>query len=299
MSEVGIGAKLQPAVARGRRRARRAAIWFRRARLDFDEWRRGERDSLQPPRRLGLPSQLPAQGERLATALAEAGRLRPDGAVLDIGCGPGRVAAPLTRYLDASGRYEGFDVMPRSIRWCSRRITRRHPNFRFRHADLGNAQYNPDGADRADRYRFPYPDGCFDAALAGSLFTHLQPFESRHYLSETARVLGPGGRLLGSWFLLNPETEERLDAGGATSRGLLGTASLSPEHELADRRGNRFRAAEPEVPEFQIAAYEDDVRAWHEEVGLRVIEVRYGGWSGRPAAPDDIGQDLLVAELSS
>jgi hypothetical protein len=27
--------------------------------------------------------------------------------------------------------HEGFDVVPRSIRWCQRKITARHPSFRF------------------------------------------------------------------------------------------------------------------------------------------------------------------------
>ena len=33
-----------------------------------------------------------------------------DGAVLDVGCGLGRMALPLLDYLGAAGRYEGFDV---------------------------------------------------------------------------------------------------------------------------------------------------------------------------------------------
>lgn len=282
-----------------RRRSRRARLWLGRARLDFQDWRRGDGDPLIPPRRMGLPSHLPALGERLARALAESGRLAPDGDVLDIGCGPGRVAAPLTRYLGSAGTYEGFDVVPKSIRWCSRRIHRRHPNFSFQLADLHNSQYNPGGSASAEEYRFPYADESFDAALAASLFTHLQPFESAHYLREAARVLRPHGRLLSSWFLLNPESEGLIAAGRARRPGMFEAAPLRLEYELDDGRGNRFRANELEVPEHQMAVYEEDVRAWHEAAGLRIVEARYGAWAGREPVADEIGQDLLVAERIS
>lgn len=40
----------------------------------------------------------------------ELGGLRPTDHFLDIACGVGRIAAPLTRYLAPSGGYEGFDL---------------------------------------------------------------------------------------------------------------------------------------------------------------------------------------------
>jgi SAM-dependent methyltransferase len=267
-----------------------------RARMDFRDWRSGDRDPLIPPRRMGLPSHVPVLGERLVRALAGAGGLGPNGDVLDIGCGPGRVAAPLTRYLSAEGRYEGFDVVPKSVRWCRRRIHQRHPNFNFQLANLHNRQYNPGGAVAAEEYRFPYPDGSFDAALAASLFTHLQPFESEHYLREAARVLRPSGRLLSSWFLLNAESEELIAAGRARRPGMFDDKPLRLEYELNDGRGNRYRANRVDVPEHQIAIYEDDVRAWHEAAGMQVIQIRYGAWAGREPGPEEIGQDLVIAE---
>lgn len=272
--------------------------WLVRARLDFRDWRTGDRDPLVPPRRKNLPSQLAAVGEKNFRIIVEAGRLRPDGAVLDIGCGPGRLAALLTRYLDAAGSYEGFDVMPESIEWCSRRITRRHPNFRFQLADLHNAQYNPRGRQSASEYRFPYSDAMFDVAVAGSLFTHLQPFEGQRYLDEAARVLRPGGRLIGTWFLINAEAEELLARGMARRPGVYPDprAPLRFQHELADEQGGRFRAEEREVPEHRIALYEEDVERRHERAGLRIVEIRYGRWPGREVPARALGQDIVVAE---
>jgi SAM-dependent methyltransferase len=188
--------------------------------------------------------------------------------------------------------------MPQSIRWCRRRITRGHPNFRFQVADLHNGQYNPRGSQRASEYTFPYEDSSFDVAVAASLFTHLQPFESDRYLEETARTLRPGGRLVGTWYLVNEEAEQLLDAGKALRPGLFAETRppLKLDHHLTDERGNRFRAPEEEIPEHLIAVYEEDVRAQHERAGLRIVEIRHGSWPGRDAQPGGLGQDVVIAE---
>lgn len=237
----------------------------------------------------------------MTAVLVEAGGLQPGGAVLDLGCGPGRLAASLTGYLDpTAARYEGFDVMPRSISWCRRRITPRHPNFRFQLADLYNAQYNPRGSQRASAYTFPYGDEQFDVAVAASLFTHLRPLESARYLSEIARTLKPGGRLVGTWFLLNEESLGLLEAGLGVRPNLLEATGkpLRLDHELEDEVGNRFRAAEAETPEHMIAVYEEDVVGHYERAGLRLLELRYGPWCGREVMPGSLGQDVVIAELA-
>jgi SAM-dependent methyltransferase len=45
-----------------------------------------------------------------------------DSAVLDIGCGIGRMAVPFTNYLTPKGRYEGFDIVKVGIDWCTKNI---------------------------------------------------------------------------------------------------------------------------------------------------------------------------------
>ncbi len=286
---------LAPVRARLRRRRRLARRWLLRARLDFSDWRSGGRDPLVPPRRLGLPSQIVALGERLVELLREHAELDRDAVVLDIGCGPGRTAAALTRVLSPSARYEGFDVMPQSIRWCRKAIEPRYPNFHFQVADIFNREYNPTGRQRAMEYEFPYPAGTFDLAVAASLFTHLPPCESERYLAETARTLRPGGRLLGTWFLLNSDSERALSDGVAQPPGLLAEQrpALRLEHRLSDERGNPYRSVNAEVPELMIAVPESDVIALHERAGLSVLAVLAGRWCG---ADGPIGQDVIVAE---
>ena len=278
-----------------RDRSFRIRRWLIRARLDFQDWRSGARDPLLPPRRKDLPSQFTAVGEQLVEDMRERAGLTPSSSVLDMGCGPGRVAAPLTRHLDpASGSYEGFDVMPESIKWCRRAITPKHLNFRFQVADLHNAQYNPQGSQRADEYDFPYPDASFDVALAASLFTHLRPFEGERYLAEVGRVLRPGGRLIATWFLINEEAEELLAGGKARDRALQPPVKLT--HSFTDERGNTFRSPHAETPEHLVAIDEDLIRGQYERAGLRVIEILPGGWPGRDDPASRMNQDTIVAE---
>ena len=280
-----------------RRRFRLGVRWLLRARLDIQDTWSGARNPLLPPRRMNLPSQISAVGERIVDTMIELGPMGPDAAVLDIGCGPGRAAAPLSRYLDPdAGSYEGFDVMPRSIGWCTKAITPRHPSFHFQVADLHNAQYNPGGRQRADEYVFPYTDAGFDAALAASLFTHLRPFEARRYLQEAARVLRPGARLFGTWFLLNDESRAMIAEGRAQMPGLTGDGSPIELNHFTDERGHEFSSPHADVPEFMIVADEELVRELHEEAGLRIVSALYGHWTGRQSGPEQLGQDLLIAE---
>jgi SAM-dependent methyltransferase len=220
---------------------------------------------------------------RWLLAALDAGELAPGGRVLDIGCGPGRLAARLTRQLDG-GSYEGFDIVPRNIHWCQRKISARHPSFRFQLADIRNAQYNPTGSQEARAYSFPYPDREFDLALAASVFTHMRPGEIERYVCEAARVLKPGGRLLASFFMLNEDAELQL----ADSRG----PALGEEQRDG---GVPYRSGDPETPEHKIVVFERDVRQMYAGAGLAIESVRYGKWCGRRTAYLGYGQDLVVA----
>jgi SAM-dependent methyltransferase len=52
-----------------------------------------------------------AAGEQYLKMFIELGGLEPDERVLDIGCGPGRMAVPLATYLSPAGSYVGMDVV--------------------------------------------------------------------------------------------------------------------------------------------------------------------------------------------
>jgi len=228
------------------------------------------------------PSDFEATGDEFLGYFIEMGHLRASESVLEIGCGPGRMARPLTRYLGREGRYVGVDVVASAIRWCRRHISRRHPNFRFDHVNLANARYNPSGRLRASDFVFPYGDSSFDFVFLTSVFTHMRPAEIRQYLLEIARVLRPSGRVLCTFFLLNPTQRALADQG---------------RHQIDFRWDHgSFRARDEAVPEAAIALDEDRVRTLLAAAGLAVSEpVRYGTWSGRE---DGLSlQDIVVARL--
>src|SRR4051812_23038714 len=90
-----------------------------------------ERDPLVPPRRLQLVGEgdFAATGEEFLGHLVELCGLAPHERVLDVGCGIGRLARPLSRFLDERGSYAGFDVNAVGIGWCQARYDRERFSF--------------------------------------------------------------------------------------------------------------------------------------------------------------------------
>jgi SAM-dependent methyltransferase len=125
-------------------------------------------------------------------ALLEHFGLEPSAHVLEIGCGLGRLAYELAAFLDADGRYTGFDVAPTPIAWLNEHYAPRLPDFRFDLLDVENPKYHASAGVAAGEVRFPYRDAAFDVVCAFEVFMHLDIDGVRNYLSEIARVLRPG-----------------------------------------------------------------------------------------------------------
>jgi len=221
-----------------------------------------------------------AVGQAVFDRLRVDGGLTSDSAVLDVGCGTGRVARPLAEFLSAQGGYVGFDVSRRAVEACRRRFGAARPDFRFEWADLRNAHYSPDGDAAEDGYRFPVDDASVDLAFAASVFTHTRLAVLRRYAVEAARTLKPGGRFVFTAYLWN-------DARAAAVAAR--TATVRPRFPW---RGSWV--VSPRDPESAVAHPEAAVFAALADAGLIVRVVRRGSW-----APDgDYGdlQDLIVAE---
>ena len=207
--------------------------------------------------------------------------LQPYHRVLDVGCGIGRMAVPLTEYLSPRGCYEGTDVVPEGIEWCSAHITSKYPNFRFQLADVFTKFYNPTGRFQACEYRFPFADNSFDFAFLTSVFTHMLPGDVANYMKELSRVLKPGGKCLITWLMLNSESEDLVKRGKST---------LDVIHPLGG-----CRIMNPAIPEEAVAYPEAKILEFYRDAGF-VVErpIRYGSWCGRATFLSV--QDICIAE---
>ena len=149
------------------------------------------------------------QGEHQCDLLRKYTCIDPGCRVLDIGCGIGRTAVPLTAFLNSQGSYEGFDVVKKGIDWCNKHISGKFKNFHFTYVPLNNDLYNTH-AEKADTFRFPYKESEFDVAFLFSVFTHMQTHEIGNYLNEIQRTLKPGGMCLATFFIYSDEQEEQI-----------------------------------------------------------------------------------------
>jgi SAM-dependent methyltransferase len=147
-----------------------------------------------------LRSQVPgdfwAVGAEFRGYMVELGDLQPSDGMVDIGCRAGRMAIPLTAYLQASGRYDGVDDWETATAWCRREITSRFANFNFEQIAMGGDTNDP----ARPVAPLPFPDGFFDFALLVSI-NHLTPSAFDFYQAEAARVLRPEGTYFGTWYL--------------------------------------------------------------------------------------------------
>lgn len=146
------------------------------------------------------------QGVHHLELLKRYAEIKEEDHVLDIGCGIGRSAVALTNFLTGNGRYEGFDIVKKGIKWCNKNISPKFSNFHFRYVPLINDLYNSKGTS-PEEFIFPYINSRFDIVFLFSVFTHMQESEITHYLSEIYRVLKTGGTCLATFFLYNKEEE--------------------------------------------------------------------------------------------
>lgn len=248
--------------------------------LDATDLCLGRRRELVPPRYLNFAGDgdFEATGEEFFRYFTELGGLRPSHRILEVGCGIGRMARPLTKYL-TDGSYEGIDIVPKGIRWCQSNISRRYANFRFQLADVYNLMYNPRGRFAPEDYRFPFGDGQFDFVFLTSVFTHMLKRDMEHYLGEIARTLRPGGGCFMTLFLSNDESRKLMDSG---------LSSLNFQFE----RDGCF-TDDARVPEHAVAFEESYFRGLCNSHRLAVNTTRYGAWPGRRAYLSY--QDIVLA----
>jgi len=218
-------------------------------------------------------------GQVRFTWLVEAAGVSPSDHVLDMGCGSGRVAFPLAQYLNAQGRYTGFDLSERALRFARQHV-KGVSDFQFIHADVASAEYAATGA-KAAQYVFPTADESVDAALAVSLFSHLLPEDAARYLKETGRVLKPGKRICLTAFILDDDVKARMRDASVTLP------------MVAFRDG--AYAADVRHPERAIGFDKVVFEAWMAEAGLDWAQPLLPGHWNWPHREGEF-QDRIVLE---
>lgn len=219
-------------------------------------------------------------GNKLVNSLKVHCNLQPNHAVLDIGSGIGRVAIPLTKYLNKEGKYDGFDVINTGINWCQKHISPNHPNFQFRYVPLKNDLYRESGNDAAD-FVFPYEDDSFDCVVLTSVFTHMLPAEVENYLGEIQRVLKKGGKCFVTFFILNEDAKEFI--------------SKNNHFNFPFNKGH-FSLMDEKVKGANVAFEESYLEDVFLQKKLKIHAKHFGYWAGREKAISIDFQDVIILE---
>jgi ubiquinone/menaquinone biosynthesis C-methylase UbiE len=228
----------------------------------------------------GGPATWDAIARMHMAAYARYAPIEPDFSVLEVGCGVGRDAIPLSHLLSPAGGYIGVDIIKPSIVWCRKNITPKFPNFRFVHFDVQSDIHNPRGAIRSADVRMPVPDVSVDRILLQSVFTHMFEPDIVSYLREFVRVLRPHGIVVASFFIVDDE---------ARSLAVATKQCLTFEHQIAPD----CWVNDPEHPEGAVSYSEAALRRMLAASGLRLIQpIHRGAWCGREGRAD--GQDMCI-----
>jgi len=249
--------------------------------LDAFERITGRRDKMTPPKGLIFigSGDFKSVGEHYLNLFIEHCNLKQNHRVLDIGSGIGRIAVPLTKYLNKEGSYEGFDIVKRGVDWCRKHITKSFSNFRFTHIDLKNELYNLSTKKTAKDFRFPYNEKEFDLVILTSVFTHMLPEDVENYFREIARVLKPGGKCLVTFFILNEESKQYMNSGSG-----FNFKFSNGFYSLIDKN----------VKEANIAFEEEYLLYLLSVNNFSVEKSLFGFWSGRPKNEAFDFQDTVI-----
>jgi SAM-dependent methyltransferase len=204
--------------------------------------------------------------------------LEPHHVVLDVGCGIGGIAIPLTHFLNEKGSYEGFDISKNDIDWCNKNISEKHPNFYFQYSGLDKHPNKTVDKTDACHFIFPYDDAKFDFVCLISLFTHLMPAEIENYITEISRVMKPGATALLSLFIINCESEDMM--------------IKKPTQMNFPYNKGFYRLHSLQVENKQVAYDEEWLLEKLSFAGLKMEGIKYGSWCGRNSDFDH--RDLLI-----
>jgi ubiquinone/menaquinone biosynthesis C-methylase UbiE len=242
--------------------------------IDLFDQLLGKKEKLVPPRRLiytGAGS-FTAIGNKMVNKIILECHCKPDDFVLDVGSGLGRIAKPLTQFLNDSGAYYGFDIVSDGIKWCKKNYNE-FSNFHFDYVPVRNDLYNLSATLNAEKFRFPYGDAYFDVVISISVFTHMQYQGVQNYLFEISRVLKPGKCCFCTFFII---TEDRVK-------------NLFFKYEY-----DNFYLHDKRVKDANVAYKYQVIRQMAENAGLTIAQFIPGWWyDGKKSSRFDF-QDVII-----
>lgn len=247
----------------------------------------GKRRKEYPPKRLNFvgSSEFKKIGDEFLNYFKKHGKITSKDTVLDIGSGIGRMAIPLTHFLDPElGEYYGFDIDKRGIAWCVKNITPRYSHFHFDYVDIYNKYYNKKGKIRADKFTFPYEDEQFDFIFATSVFTHMLPEQIKRYLKEIKRVLKNDGKIFLTFFSIDDVAKQNMKKGNSY-------CDFSFTHETE----NNCLYSHKDMPEAETGYIEQWIIKQLQYMGMDDhLKIYHGSWSGREDSYSY--QDIICAQ---
>ena len=257
-------------------------IWF--FPIDVYKWMTGKQEKLIPPQGLIFTGtgDFKKIGERLVNSFIMDCNLQPTDKVLDIGCGIGRIARPLTNYLHGDGAYYGFDPVEQGINWCTRKYAD-FPNFHFKYIPLRNDLYNLSARAIPAEFSFPYPSHLFDLVVLVSVFTHMQEADVRRYFFEIARVLKTGKTCFCTLFLITHESDAYLKK------------TANPFFTI---RHDNYFLHDARVKDANIAYKYEVIEEMINAAGMKIKTFIPGWWAGRPPDESLDYQDVLIIVLN-
>jgi SAM-dependent methyltransferase len=248
--------------------------------IDSYDYITGKRPFGVPPRgKTGIVhSEYVKAGKKYLTYFQEFAGLQQHHSVLDVRCGIGLMAVPLTHFLNEKGSYHGFDTSKIDINWCNKNISAKYPNFHFQYSGIDYQPNKTVDETDASNFIFPYDDAKFDFVCLTSVFTQMMPAEVEHYINETGRVMKPGATSLISLFIVNCESEDLMikqptQMNFPFNKGFYRLHSLQAENK-------------------QVAYDEEWLLEKLSKAGLKMEGIKYGKWCGRKNFLDY--KDLLI-----
>ena len=159
-------------------------------------------------------------------------RIQPGETVLDVGCGTGTLLMEVSRRVARVGRVVGIDPGRQQIVRARTKAARRSVHIEFQ---IGVIEH------------LAFPDQTFDVVFSTLMMHHLPAPLKRQGLTEIARVLKPGGRLVIADFTHKSDRQgqaARFHAGGSRMHDLTALVSENgfSQGETEEMRPARFSA---------------------------------------------------------